>query len=99
MNGNVELLKHLYDRFNARDIDGVLDALADDVVWANGNGRWLRPWPRSRTCVLDTLVGHGQSARRACDVSSNRGWRDHRGSPADHRRSRRPTASRTDARA
>jgi ketosteroid isomerase-like protein len=36
MNGNVELLKRLYDRFNARDIDGVRDALADDVVWANG---------------------------------------------------------------
>nr|WP_244960370.1 nuclear transport factor 2 family protein [Eoetvoesiella caeni] len=26
----------MYDRFNARDIDGVLAALADDVVWANG---------------------------------------------------------------
>jgi ketosteroid isomerase-like protein len=32
----VEVLKHIYARFNARDIDGVLAALADDVVWANG---------------------------------------------------------------
>jgi hypothetical protein len=50
------LLKQLYDRFNARDIDGVLVALADDVEWANGMdgghvyGRaavrdyWTRQW-------------------------------------------------------
>jgi hypothetical protein len=50
------LLKQLYDRFNARDIDGVLAALADDVEWANGMdgghvyGRaavrdyWTRQW-------------------------------------------------------
>jgi ketosteroid isomerase-like protein len=36
MDGNVELLKHIYNRFNARDIDAVLAALADDVAWANG---------------------------------------------------------------
>jgi ketosteroid isomerase-like protein len=56
MDDDVELLKRLYDRFNARDIDGVLTALADDVVWANGmdgghvQGReavrayWTRQW-------------------------------------------------------
>ena len=31
MDGDIELLKRIYDRFNARDIDGVLDALADDT--------------------------------------------------------------------
>lgn len=31
-----QLIKHIYDRFNARDIDGVLAALADNVAWANG---------------------------------------------------------------
>ncbi len=36
MAGDVEVLKSIYDRFNARDIDGVLAALADDVAWANG---------------------------------------------------------------
>jgi ketosteroid isomerase-like protein len=36
MDGEVELLRRIYDRFIARDIDGVLAALADDVVWANG---------------------------------------------------------------
>src|SRR5688500_1066192 len=32
---DVQLIKGLYERFNARDIDGVLAALADDVSWAN----------------------------------------------------------------
>ena len=36
MDGDVELLKRIYDRFNARDIDGALTALTDDVAWANG---------------------------------------------------------------
>jgi ketosteroid isomerase-like protein len=56
MGGEVEILKRIYDRFNARDIDGVLVALADDVAWANGmegghvHGReavrayWTRQW-------------------------------------------------------
>jgi ketosteroid isomerase-like protein len=29
-------LRRVYDRFNARDIDGVLACLHADVVWANG---------------------------------------------------------------
>ncbi len=56
MDGNVDVLKRIYDRFNARDIDGVLAVLADDIVWANGmdgdhvHGReavreyWTRQW-------------------------------------------------------
>jgi ketosteroid isomerase-like protein len=56
MDGDVELIKRIYDRFNARDIDGVLAVLADDVAWANGmdgghvHGReavrayWTRQW-------------------------------------------------------
>lgn len=50
------VIETIYDRFNARDIDGVLAVLADDVVWANGmdggyvHGReairdyWTRQW-------------------------------------------------------
>ncbi len=53
---NIEVVTRLYHRFNARDIDGVLAALADDVAWANGmdggyvHGReavrayWTRQW-------------------------------------------------------
>jgi ketosteroid isomerase-like protein len=56
MDGDVEILKRIYERFNARDIDGVLAVLADDVAWANGmdgghvHGReavrayWTRQW-------------------------------------------------------
>jgi ketosteroid isomerase-like protein len=31
-----EHLRHLYDRFNARDMESVLAAMHEDVVWANG---------------------------------------------------------------
>ena len=56
MDGDIEVLRRIYDRFNARDIDAVLAVLADDVVWANGmdgghvHGReavreyWTRQW-------------------------------------------------------
>ena len=52
----VEFLKRVYDRFNARDMDTVLAAMHEDVVWANGMdgghvyGRegvrdyWTRQW-------------------------------------------------------
>jgi hypothetical protein len=33
MSGDIDILRNIYDRFNARDIDAVL---ADDVAWANG---------------------------------------------------------------
>ena len=36
MTNSIQVLKRTYDRFNARDIDGVLAVLADDVAWANG---------------------------------------------------------------
>lgn len=32
----VQIIQTIYERFNARDIDGVLAALADNVAWANG---------------------------------------------------------------
>ena len=56
MAGDITVLRAIYDRFNERDIDGVLGALADDVAWANGmegghvRGRegvreyWTRQW-------------------------------------------------------
>ncbi|MGF9692332.1 nuclear transport factor 2 family protein [Rhizobium sp. 0TCS1.26] len=52
----VHLIKSLYDRFNARDMEAVLAVLADDVAWANAmdgghaHGReavrdyWTRQW-------------------------------------------------------
>jgi SnoaL-like domain len=56
MPDEVELLKRLYDRFNARDMETLLAAMHQDVIWANGmegghvHGRegvrsyWTRQW-------------------------------------------------------
>ena len=53
---DIEMIKSIYHSFNARDIDGVLVTLAEDVAWANGmdgghvHGRegvrdyWTRQW-------------------------------------------------------
>jgi ketosteroid isomerase-like protein len=53
---DVQMIKRIYHSFNARDIDGVLAVLSDDVAWANGmdgghvHGReavrdyWTRQW-------------------------------------------------------
>ena len=39
MPSDAELLKHLYDHFNARDMETVLATMHEDVVWANGMER------------------------------------------------------------
>lgn len=56
MSDEVELLKRIYARFNARDMETVLSAMTEDVAWANGmegghvHGRdgvrsyWTRQW-------------------------------------------------------
>jgi hypothetical protein len=56
MNPDIALLTHLYAHFNARNIDALLAALAENVAWANGmdgghlHGReavrdyWTRQW-------------------------------------------------------
>ena len=56
MEDEIELLNFVYSRFNARDMEAVLAALHEDVVWANGmegghlQGRdavrnyWTRQW-------------------------------------------------------
>ena len=36
MSDEVDLLKRVYDRFNARDMETVLAAMHEDVIWANG---------------------------------------------------------------
>ena len=56
MSAEVDLLKRVYDRFNARDMEAVLGAMHDEVIWANGmegghvrgrdavRGYWTRQW-------------------------------------------------------
>jgi len=57
MPSDTELLEHLYDRFNARDMEAVLATMHLDVMWANGmegghvhghdgvRNYWTRQWP------------------------------------------------------
>ena len=70
MSDDVEFLKRVYDRFNARDLDTVLAAMHEDVTWANGmdggyvygrNGvrdYWTRQWaliaPYVEPCAFST---------------------------------------------
>ena len=56
MSDDVALLKNLYNRFNARDMENVLAAMDEDVMWANGmeggyvhtpagvRSYWTRQW-------------------------------------------------------
>ncbi len=56
MAGEIEFIKQLYERFNARDIEALLSIMSEDVIWANGmeggyvHGRegvrryWTRQW-------------------------------------------------------
>jgi len=56
MPSDTELLEHLYDRFNARDMEAVLATMHLDVIWANGmegghvhghdgvRNYWTRQW-------------------------------------------------------
>jgi ketosteroid isomerase-like protein len=53
---DTELLKHLYDRFNARDMEAVLATMHRDVVWANGwEGGYVhvRSQPASRSARME----------------------------------------------
>jgi len=56
MDSEIALVAQMYECFNARDIDGVLAVLAEDVAWANGmdgghvhgleavRAYWTRQW-------------------------------------------------------
>lgn len=56
MDQHIALIQGIYQDFNARDIEGVLAALAEDVAWANGmdgghergleavRAYWTRQW-------------------------------------------------------
>jgi hypothetical protein len=57
MSDETDLLKGVYNRFNARDMETVLAAMHEDVIWANGmegghvhrreevRKYWTRQWP------------------------------------------------------
>ena len=91
MDGDVQILKRMYDRFNSRDIDGVLAELADDVVWANGmdgghvhgrdavRGYWTRQW--SMVSPRVEPVGFRRTADDAIVAEVRQSVRDLEGKP------------------
>ena len=80
MSDNVELLKQIYDRFNARDMEAVLAALHEDVIWANGmegghvHGRegvrsyWMRQWAMVDPHVEPVAFAEGSKAEVIVEV-------------------------------
>jgi ketosteroid isomerase-like protein len=91
MDDAVKIVERLYDRFNARDIDGVLIALSDDVAWANGmdgghvhgheavRAYWTRQWAMVSPRVEP--VGFQQTADGAIVAEVLQSVRDLEGRP------------------
>jgi ketosteroid isomerase-like protein len=91
MDDEIKILERIYDRFNARDIDGVLTALTDDVAWANGmdgghvHGReavrayWTRQW--SMVSPRVEPVGFHRTADGAIFAEVRQSVRDLAGNP------------------
>jgi hypothetical protein len=83
MADDIAVLRTIYDRFNARDIEGVLDALTDDVVWANGmegghvHGHegireyWTRQWAIVSPHVEPLSFGRGPDGSIVVEVSQS----------------------------
>jgi len=75
-----ELLTHVYDRFNARDMDAVLAKLHPNVMWANGmegghvHGRegvrnyWTRQWAMIDPHVEPTGFSAGANGTTVVEV-------------------------------
>ena len=93
MDDDVKMLERIYDRFNARDIDGVLSALTDDVAWANGmdggqiHGReavreyWTRQW--SVVSPRVEPIGFRRTADGAIVAKVRQSVRDLEGQPLE----------------
>ena len=80
MSDEVDLLKLVYDRFNARDMETVLAAMHEDVIWANGmegghvHGRdevrryWTRQWAMIDPHVEPVAFAHGPEGELVVEV-------------------------------
>src|SRR6266478_6845349 len=70
MSDEVELLKRVYDRFNARDMETVLAAMHEDVIWANDEVRsyWTRQWTMIDPHVEPAAFAHGPKGEVVVEV-------------------------------
>jgi hypothetical protein len=78
--GKVALLRRIYERFNARDMEAVLASLDEDVLWANGmegghvHGRggvrsyWTRQWGMVDPHVEPVAFAEGPSGEVIVEV-------------------------------
>ena len=84
MSDEVDLLKRLYGRFNARDMEAVLAALHENIIWANGmegghvHGRnevrsyWTRQWTMIDPHVEPVAFAQGCEEEGSCGGPSGR---------------------------
>jgi hypothetical protein len=80
MSSQVKLLKRVYDLFNARDMESILAAMHDDVIWANGmegghvHGRdevrsyWTRQWATVNPRVVPVEFSSGKEGETVVEV-------------------------------
>jgi ketosteroid isomerase-like protein len=80
MAGEEKMLREIYARFNAREIEAVLAAMHEDVVWANGmeggyvHGRdgvreyWTRQWAMIDPRVEPTGIAETADGSFAVEV-------------------------------
>ena len=76
----LELLRRIYDQFNARDMESVLALLDEDVIWANGmegghvQGRnevrryWTRQWTMIDPRVEPVEFSYGSEGEVVVEV-------------------------------
>ncbi|MEH6488560.1 nuclear transport factor 2 family protein [Hyphomonas oceanitis] len=93
MEDDIKTVERMYVSFNARDIDGVLAVLSDDVAWANGmdgghvHGReavreyWTRQWTMVSPHVAP--VGFQRMADGAILAEVRQSVRDLEGKPLE----------------
>jgi ketosteroid isomerase-like protein len=93
MSTKFDTIKTMYDSFNARDIDGVVSSLTDDVQWANGmeggyvqghdgvRTYWTHQWSLVQPTV--TPLNYSEAADGAVVVEVNQVIKDKNGQP-DH---------------
>ena len=80
MRSDTELLRLLYDRFNARDLEALLTTMHPHVMWANGmegghvHGRdevrsyWTRQWAMIDPHVEPVAFAHGPEGELVVEV-------------------------------
>lgn len=93
MDEEIKTVERMYERFNARDIDGVLAALTDDVAWANGmegghvhgleavRDYWTRQWAMVSPHVEPVAFRRGANGAVVADALQS--VRDLEGNPLE----------------